>query len=167
MAQNKITLTIDHTEVVADSGATVLEAALAGGIYIPHLCYHPDLEPAGVCRLCMVEIEGRGLTIACRAPVAEGLVVRTESPEIDKVRRVAMELLIANHHVDCLACAQNNQCAIQKTAAYIGISETRLDALFDKANEDGRLTNHFTADEFKPWPKLEGWELSLAELPLR
>ncbi|HDZ20350.1 hypothetical protein LCGC14_0019520 [marine sediment metagenome] len=129
MVQDKITLTIDHTEVVADSGATILEAALAGGIYIPHLCYHPDLEPAGVCRLCMVEIEGRGLTIACRAPVAEGLVVRTESPEIDKVRRVAMELLIANHHVDCLACGQDGNCAIQKTSAYIGISEERLDAL--------------------------------------
>ena len=129
MAQDKITLTIDHTEVVADSGATILEAALAGGIYIPHLCYHPDLEPAGVCRLCMVEIEGRGLTIACRAPVAEGLVVRTESPEIDKVRRVAMELLIANHHVDCLACGQDGNCAIQKLAAYVGISEERLDRL--------------------------------------
>ena len=116
-------------EITADNGQTILEAALEHGIYIPNLCYHQDLEPVGVCRLCMVEIEGRGLTIACRAPVEEGLTVKTESPEIDKVRRVAMELLIANHHVDCLACAQNNQCAIQKLAAYVGIEEERLEQL--------------------------------------
>ena len=129
MAANAITLTINDLEIVAEEGTPILKAALDNGIYIPHLCYHPDLEPVGVCRLCMIEIEGRGLTIACRAPVAEGLVVKTESPEIDKVRRVAMELLIANHHVDCLACAQNNQCAIQKTAAYVGIEEERIEQL--------------------------------------
>ncbi len=125
----QITLTIDNVQVTAETGDTILEAALANGIYIPHLCYHPDLEPAGVCRLCMVEIDGRGLTIACRAPVTEGLVVRTETPEVNKVRKVAMELLIANHHVDCLSCGQDNNCAIQKTAAFIGISEERLDKL--------------------------------------
>ncbi|MHC4562843.1 MAG: formate dehydrogenase subunit alpha [Planctomycetota bacterium] len=129
----QITLTIDNVQVIADSDATVLGAALANDIYIPHLCYHPDLEPAGVCRLCMVEIEGRGLTIACRTPVAEGLVVRTETEEVNKVRKAAMELLIANHHVDCLACGQDGNCAIQKTSAYIGISEERLDALRKRA----------------------------------
>jgi len=116
-------------EVVAEKGTTILKAALDHDIYIPHLCFHPDLEPVGVCRLCMVEIEGRGMTIACRAPVEEGLTVETESPEINKVRRVAMELLIANHHVDCLVCAQNNQCAIQKLAAYVGIDKERLEQL--------------------------------------
>ena len=125
----KINLTIDNLKLTADEGATILEAALDNGIYIPHLCYHRQLEPVGVCRLCMVEIEGRGLTISCKAPVEEGMVVRTETPEIDKVRRVALELLIANHHVDCLACAQNNQCAIQRLAAYMGISAERLDQL--------------------------------------
>jgi len=126
---NEVKLSIDHVAVTANAGSTILEAALANGIYIPHLCYHPDLEPVGVCRLCMVEIEGRGMTIACRAPVEEGLVVTTENPEINKVRRVALELLIANHHVDCLSCAQNNQCALQEIAAYIGIEEERLEQL--------------------------------------
>ena len=129
MSTDNIKLTIDHMEIVAEKGTTILQAALDNDIYIPHLCYHPDLEPVGVCRLCMIEIEGRGLTIACRAPVEEGLAVKTESPEINKVRRVAMELLIANHHVDCLVCAQNNQCAIQKLAAYVGIDEKRLEQL--------------------------------------
>ena len=129
MSEDNIKLTIDNIEIVAAKGTTILQAALDNGIYIPHLCYHPDLEPVGVCRLCMIEIEGRGLTISCRAPVEEGLVVKTESPQINKVRRVAMELLIANHHVDCLVCAQNNQCAIQKLAAYVGIDEQRLEQL--------------------------------------
>lgn len=129
MSAEKVKLIIDQMEVVAQKGATILEAALANDIYIPHLCYHPDLEPVGVCRLCMVHVEGRGLTISCRTPVEEGLVVQTESPEIDKVRRVALKLLIANHHVDCLSCSQNNQCAIQKLAAYVGIPEEKLEQL--------------------------------------
>ena len=102
---DSITITIDGLTITADKCKTVLEAALENGIYIPHLCYHPDLKPAGVCRLCMIEIEGRGLTISCQAPVEEGIVVKTESPEINKVRRIAVELLIANHHSDCLSCS--------------------------------------------------------------
>ncbi len=129
MPTDKIKLTIDNMEIVAAKGTTILKAALDNGIYIPHLCYHRDLEPVGVCRLCMIEIEGRGLTIACRAPAEDGLIVKTESPEINKVRRVAMELLITNHHVDCLSCAQNDKCAIQKLAVYIGIDQKRLEKL--------------------------------------
>ena len=126
---DKVTLIIDGLEIVADKGMTVLEAALENGIYIPHLCYHPDLKPVGVCRLCMVEIEGRGLTISCQAPVEQGLVVRTESPDIDKVRRVSVELLIANNNVDCLSCAKNNQCELQRIAAYLGIEQERVERL--------------------------------------
>ena len=126
---DKVTLVIDNMKIVANEGTSILEAALANGIYIPHLCHHRDLEPVGVCRLCMVEIAGRGLTVSCRAPAEDGLVVRTDGPEIDKVRRVAMELLIANHHVDCLACGQNNQCAIQELAAYVGVAPERLEQL--------------------------------------
>ena len=126
---DKITLAIDGVRIAAEPGATVLEAALAAGIYIPHLCYHPDLEPVGVCRLCMVEIEGRGLTLSCRAPVEQGLVVRTESPEIEAVRRVAAELLIVNHHADCLSCTANDKCKLQQIAAYVGIDQERLNRL--------------------------------------
>ncbi|MFC1782924.1 formate dehydrogenase subunit alpha [Planctomycetota bacterium] len=126
---DKVKLSIDGVAITAEKGKTILETALQKGIYIPHLCYHPDLKPVGVCRLCMVEIEGRGLTISCKTPVEEGLVVRTDGPEVEKVRRVAAELLIANHHADCLSCAQNNQCELQRIAAYVGIESERLERL--------------------------------------
>ena len=125
----RISLTIDGLEIKANKGMTVLEAALENSIYIPHLCYHPDLEPVGVCRLCMVEIEGRPLTTSCNTPVEEGMVVRTDTPEINKIRRTAVELLIVNHEGDCLQCAQNTQCELQKVANYIGIDEERLERL--------------------------------------
>ncbi|HUT90121.1 MAG TPA: formate dehydrogenase subunit alpha [Thermoguttaceae bacterium] len=126
---DEVRLTIDGLRVTAASGATVLDAALDAGIYIPHLCHHPDLEPVGVCRLCMVEIEGRGLTLSCRALAEPGLVVKTESPEVDMVRRIAAELLIVNHHADCLACSKNDQCQLQRIASYVGIDEERLERL--------------------------------------
>ncbi|OGR09822.1 MAG: formate dehydrogenase subunit alpha [Deltaproteobacteria bacterium RIFOXYB2_FULL_66_7] len=125
----KLTLLIDGIEVKAQSGATVLRAALGNGIYIPHLCDHPDLGPAGVCRLCLVRIEGRGLTPSCRTPVEPGMVVNTSGPEIDAVRRVATELLIADHHGDCLSCSANAHCELQRVAAYVGIEPERLGRL--------------------------------------
>jgi len=106
---------------------TVLEAALAAGIYIPTLCYDPDLEPYGGCRLCVVEIEGmRGLPTACTTPVVEGMVVHTETPAVNNVRRTAVDLMIADHPMDCLTCSKNQRCDLQKVAAYLGITERRF-----------------------------------------
>jgi len=127
--KDKVSLIIDGLEVTTEVGKTVLEAALENGIYIPHLCYHPDLEPAGVCRLCIVEIEGRGLTISCKTPAEDGMVVRTTGPEVEEVRRIALELLIVNHHADCLSCPKNTQCKLQEVANYIGIDEERFERL--------------------------------------
>jgi formate dehydrogenase major subunit len=67
----KINLTIDGRKLSADKGQTILEVALANDIYIPHLCYHADLKPVGVCRLCMVEIQGKGMIISCRTVAAK------------------------------------------------------------------------------------------------
>ena len=121
----KITLEIDGQLVVADQGMTLLEAALANDIYIPHLCHHPDLAPAGVCRLCLVDVDGRQI-LSCRASADEGMVVRTESPEINLARRTAVELQLVNHDGDCLACTQSGNCKLQDVAAYVGIDAERL-----------------------------------------
>ncbi len=123
---DKITLSINGAQIAVEPGTTVLEAALDAGIYIPNLCHHRDLDPVGVCRLCMVEIEGRGTTISCKTPVAEGMVVQTETPGVDSIRRVAVELLIASHPEDCLACAKNDECELQRVAAYVGVDRERL-----------------------------------------
>jgi len=124
---DEIKLTINGTKVRINKGATVLEAAQMAGIYIPTLCSDPDLEPYGSCRLCVVEIEGlRGLPTACTTPATDGMVVHTETPAVNEVRRTAVELLIADHPTDCLTCRKNQQCELQKVAAYLGITERRL-----------------------------------------
>lgn len=123
----KLTLTIDGVAVDVRKGSTVLEAAQAAGIYIPTLCHHPDLKPFGACRLCLVSIEGvRGLPTACTTLVTDGMVVRTETPDVNNVRRIAAELLVADHPLDCLMCPKNQQCGLQKVVSYLGITEQRL-----------------------------------------
>ncbi|MBW1732153.1 MAG: (2Fe-2S)-binding protein [Deltaproteobacteria bacterium] len=95
----EITLQIDGKEVKASEGMTILEAAQSAGIYIPTLCHHEKLEPYGACRICTVEVETRGrtrLVASCLYPVEQGLVVRTRSEKIDRIRRVILELLLAH-----------------------------------------------------------------------
>ncbi|MDK1030520.1 MAG: formate dehydrogenase subunit alpha [Planctomycetia bacterium] len=123
----QIDLTIDGGKITAEEGTTILEAAMANGIYIPRLCYHPDLEPVAVCRVCLVEVEGRaGLTTSCNTPVEQGMVVRTDTPEVTRTRRAAVELVVVDHQGECLHCAMNMQCELQRVANYVGLDEERL-----------------------------------------
>jgi len=125
-----ISLTIDGVDVTVPEGTTVLEAALSVGIYVPTLCYDPDLEPYGGCRMCIVEIEGmRGLPTSCTTRAADGMVVRTDTDKVNKVRRTICEMLIADHPADCLACSSNQRCELQKIAAHLGLREQRLEKL--------------------------------------
>lgn len=96
---SNITLQIDGKEVSAKEGMTVLEAAQSVGISIPTLCHHPSLEPYGACRLCLVELESRGrsrLVVSCIYPVEEGLVVKTRSEKVDRIRKMILELLLSH-----------------------------------------------------------------------
>jgi len=125
-----IELTINERKVTAKKGETVLEAALNAGIYIPTLCYDPDLKPYGGCRLCMVEIEGmRGLVSSCTTPATDGMVVHTETERVNRSRRITMELIIANHHGDCLTCAKNQDCELLKIGRYLGMEQEHIDHL--------------------------------------
>ena len=128
--KEKIFVTIDGKRVEATKEMTVLEAALKAGVYIPTLCYDADLKPYGACRLCIVEIEKmRGLPTSCTTPVTDGMVVHTESPAVNQSRRITMELIMANHHGDCLTCAKNQNCELQKVARYLGIEQAHFDRL--------------------------------------
>ena len=106
-----IKLTIDDKEVEVSQGATVLDAAKAAGIYIPTLCYHPSLTPYGACRLCIVEIEKmRGLPTSCTTPAADGMVVKTKTPQLQQFRQGVLELMLTEHPHTCLTCDRKERC---------------------------------------------------------
>jgi len=130
MEEDVVRLTINDRQIIAKKGVTVLEAALNAGIYIPTLCYDPDLKPYGGCRLCVVEIGGvSGSVSSCTTPATDGMVVQTETPSINRTRRITVELIIANHHGDCLSCAKSQDCELLKIARYLGIEEGRVERL--------------------------------------
>jgi NADH-quinone oxidoreductase subunit G len=108
-------LTIDGRTVEVEGGTNLIEAARAAGVEIPYFCYHPYLTVVGQCRICMVEIEGQPrLAIACATPVAEGMVVKSETSErAREAREAVMEFLLANHPLDCPVCDQAGECLLQ------------------------------------------------------
>jgi len=107
-----ITLTIDGIEVRTTKGKRILEAALDADIYIPHLCALRDIKlPFGACRLCQVQIEGRRGTItACSEPVTDGMIVRSNTPEVNALRRKILEIMLARHPHACLTCWRRERC---------------------------------------------------------
>ena len=125
----KVSIRIDERNILAQKDATVLEVALENNIYIPHLCYHPDLKPAGNCRLCLVETEDSKLVTSCRTSVSEGMVIKTRSPKLDSVRRPIVEMLLANNHLDCRNCAKKGRCELQRIRGYMRIDKKSLQRL--------------------------------------
>jgi len=125
-----IRLTIDGQQVCVPADATVLEAAQKIGIYVPTLCHDPHLKPYGACRLCIVQIDGlRGLPTACTTPVQEGMVVVTETEEIQRIRRGIVELAIADHPTDCLTCFKSDECELLSVARYLGVESQSINRL--------------------------------------
>ncbi len=133
-------LTINGRPVQVEPGKTVLDACRSAEVYVPTLCDDPALEPYGACRLCIVKVEGmRGLPTACTTPAAHGMRVTTEDPELLDVRRWTMQLLLADHPLDCLTCAQCGNCGLQAVAEHLGVRERVLrpmqrDAKVDDSN---------------------------------
>lgn len=123
--QGTVTLRIDGKEVTVPEGTTILEAAEAAGIEIPHLCYHPELSPAGACRLCLVEVDGKLLT-ACYHRVQEGMEVHTDTERLRRLRRLTLELILSDHPLDCLTCERNGSCELQRYAYEFGLEENRF-----------------------------------------
>lgn len=118
---NTVTIIIDGQEIMARQGDKVLWAALENGIYIPNLCAIPTVveSPAG-CRLCFVEIDGQPVT-SCTETVRDGMVVDTRGPLAMRLASTALELLLADHPIDCGHCARNRDCELQKAAAHLGV----------------------------------------------
>ena len=118
-----IQLTIDGRTVRAREGQSVLHAALEAGIYIPHLCDHPDLEAKGGCRLCSVTVNGGAVPVpACMTAAEEGMTVDSRSPAAEEVRRTSMELILASHPSDCTGCPKYSRCELQSLYQYMGVN---------------------------------------------
>jgi len=122
-----VRVTIDGREVSVPRGSTILDASRVAGVKIPTLCDHPALKPVGVCRVCLVEVDGqRKLQTACTFPVAEGMVVETDVPAVREARRFILELLLAHHPLDCMTCDKAGGCELQDLAYAYGIKESRF-----------------------------------------
>lgn len=121
-----IDLTINNIHVRAEESMTILDAAKSVGINIPTLCHMKGMFPTGACRMCVVEVEGmRGLTPACAYPVAQDMVVQTNSQRVRRARKTIVELLIENHPQDCLICVRNKNCELQDLSEKYGVREHR------------------------------------------
>lgn len=120
-----IAITIDAKSIQVEPGTTVLEAALANKIDIPHLCYHPALSVSGGCRLCLVEVEGMANpTTSCSLMCSDNMVIKTESDQLFQMRREIIDLLVSEHPLDCVICDKAGACHLQKYAYEYGIKET-------------------------------------------
>ncbi len=125
-APAQVSLQIDGREVRVDAGSSVMRAAAMLGIGVPKLCATDQLEAFGSCRMCLVEIDGRkGLPASCTTPVEEGMVVRTQSFSLEKIRRNVLELYISDHPLDCPACPANGDCELQDVAQALGVEDSR------------------------------------------
>src|SRR6056297_1500346 len=109
MKENKY-LEIDNKKIKIENERNILELAKKANIDIPTFCYHSELSVYGACRLCLVEVEGRGVVASCSVPAEPGMVVRTHTPQVREIRKIAVELLLANHEQSCPTCAKSNHC---------------------------------------------------------
>ena len=132
-----ITLTINGQNIEAENGSTILQAARKANIHIPTLCFLPEVQAIGACRVCLVEVEGMGnLQAACVFPATEGLKVHTNTEKARKARKFSVEMLLSNHPMDCLTCARNLNCELQKVAQELGVNEIRFTGAKSKGGID-------------------------------
>ena len=120
-------LTIDGQEIEVPAGSTVLQACELAGKEIPIFCFHPRLNIAGNCRMCLVEMEKSPKPIAsCAMPAGEGMVIKTDTPLVHKARKGVLEFLLINHPLDCPICDQGGECDLQDLTLFYGPDHSRF-----------------------------------------
>ncbi len=128
-ATEQLTFTLDGRQVTASKGELIIAAAERAGTYIPRFCYHPRMEPVGMCRMCLVDVEGpRGATLtpACFVAVTDGMVVDTANDRVKKAQDGVLEFLLANHPLDCPVCDKGGECPLQDQTLAYGPGESRF-----------------------------------------
>jgi formate dehydrogenase alpha subunit len=120
----QIRIYINNREIYALQGKSILETCLDNNIFIPHLCFDPRLKPQGACRLCLVEVEGMPEVVAsCVTKVREGMRIRTNTPHINELVRINLELILSDHPLDCITCESCGNCALQDLAYIYNIED--------------------------------------------
>jgi NADH-quinone oxidoreductase subunit G len=131
-----VTLTIDGSPVTVEKGKSVLEAVIQSGGHVPYYCYHPGLGVDGSCRVCIVKIEKMAkLQTSCSTPCAEGMVVTTNSPDVEAARASVFEFLLVNHPLDCPVCDKGGECPLQDFSYSYGPERSRME--FERRTFDG------------------------------
>ena len=125
MSEVKKTLTVNNTEVEFSDERNLLEVIRKAGIDIPTFCYHSELSIYGACRLCLVDIKGRGIMASCSIKPEPGMVVQTDTKAIRNMRKINVELLLASHNRECPTCQRSANCTLQDLARKLGVKDVR------------------------------------------
>ena len=134
-----VNLIIDGKNISVPEGTTVLAAAGQNGIDIPTLCFLKDINEVGDCRMCIVEIEGRrGFVASCIEKVQEGMVVKTHTPEVIEARKMMLDLILSNHHKDCLTCIRDGNCELQNLAKKFNIKKINYEGVINEHEVDDK-----------------------------
>ncbi len=137
-----IKITIDDKPFEVEKGTTILSVCEKAGLKIPTLCHHPDLEVAGICRVCVVEIEGMAtLQAACAYPINYPINIRTNTPRVRRARRINLDLMLSEHYGDCYTCVRNNNCELQALAQEYGVDRYRFPSVKEPKYKIDRSTS--------------------------
>ena len=124
-----LTFTLDGKPIPFTEGQTIIQAASAAGVFIPHLCYHPEFKPHGSCKLCTVKVNGRH-TASCTMRAAPGMVVESDTEEINAERRALTQMLFVEGNHFCPSCEKSGDCQLQATAYHLGMMSPHYDHFF-------------------------------------
>lgn len=126
MSEDVKTLTVNGQVVEIEGERNLLELIRKTGINLPTFCYHSDLSIYGACRLCLVDVEGRGIMASCSTAPEAGMIVQTNTEEIRQMRKINIELLLANHNRECPSCTRSSDCSLQDLARQLGVDDIRF-----------------------------------------
>jgi [NiFe] hydrogenase diaphorase moiety small subunit len=123
------TFTLDGKAIPFEDGQTIIQAATQAGVFIPHLCYHPEFKPHGSCKLCTVKVNGRQ-TASCTMRASAGMVVESETEELNAERRALTQMLFVEGNHFCPSCEKSGNCQLQATAYHLGMMSPHFDHFF-------------------------------------
>lgn len=129
------TITLDGKSIPLHDGQTIMDAALAAGVYIPHLCHHPEFKPHGSCKLCTVSVNGRNVS-SCTMPAWDGMVVSNNTEELNAERRALLQMLFVEGNHACPACEKSGNCQLQAAAYYLDMLSPHYNHFYPQREVD-------------------------------